>query len=105
MIPGEYQLAEGDIHANQHRKICRISVINQGDRPIQVGSHYHFYETNNALSFNRQAAYGMRLNVPSGNAIRFEPGESKEVELVAFGGEKRIYGFQNQVNGQLEEQN
>lgn len=105
MIPGEYQLAEGDIHANQGRKTCRISVINQGDRPIQVGSHYHFYETNNALSFHRESAYGMRLNLPSGNAVRFEPGESKEVELVEFGGHKVIYGFQNKVDGKLEGQN
>lgn len=105
MIPGEYQLAEGDIQANANRKTCRINVINQGDRPIQVGSHYHFYETNNALSFDRASAYGMRLNVPSGNAVRFEPGESKEVELVAFGGANLIYGFQNKVDGKLEEQN
>lgn len=104
MIPGEYQLGEGDIHANQGRKTCRIQVVNQGDRPIQVGSHYHFYETNNALFFDRSSAYGMRLNVPSGNAVRFEPGEAKEVELVEFGGAKIVYGFQNKVDGKLAEQ-
>ena len=86
MIPGEYQLAEGDILANVGRKTVTIEVTNSGDRPIQVGSHYHFFETNNALKFDRTLARGMRLNVPSGNAVRFEPGEVKSVELVAFGG-------------------
>ncbi|MFZ7174027.1 urease subunit beta [[Pasteurella] aerogenes] len=102
MIPGEYQLAEGDIEINQYRKTVRLDVINQGDRPIQVGSHYHFYETNNALKFDRTLAYGMRLNVPSGNAVRFEPGEAKSVELVEFGGQRAIYGFHNTVDGKVE---
>lgn len=102
MIPGEYQLASGDIVANLNRKTVKLEVVNHGDRPIQVGSHYHFFETNNALSFDRALAYGMRLNVPSGNAVRFEPGEAKEVELVAFGGNQVIYGFHNKVDGKLE---
>ncbi|TDQ56791.1 urease subunit beta [Mesocricetibacter intestinalis] len=103
MIPGEYLLASGDIKANQNRKTLILDVTNSGDRPIQVGSHYHFYEVNNALIFDRNSAYGMRLNLPSGNAVRFEPGESKRVELVEFGGNKIIYGFHNAVNGQLGE--
>ncbi|MDA3978777.1 urease subunit beta [Gallibacterium sp. AGMB14963] len=103
MIPGEYQLAQGDIIINQNRKTVTIDVVNTGDRPIQVGSHYHFYETNNALQFERALAYGMRLNVPSGNAVRFEPGEAKQVELVSFGGNRMIYGFHNLVNGKLED--
>ena len=93
MIPGEYQLAEGDILANVGRKTVIIEVTNSGDRPIQVGSHYHFFETNNALKFDRTLARGMRLNVPSGNAVRFEPGEAKTVELVAFGGNQIILRF------------
>ena len=101
MIPGEYQLAEGDIIANAGRKTVTLEVVNAGDRPIQVGSHYHFFETNNALKFDRTKAYGMRLNLPSGNALRFEPGEAKTVELVAFGGNQIIYGFQNKVDGKL----
>ncbi|MDH2924913.1 urease subunit beta [Nicoletella semolina] len=103
MIPGEYQLADGDILANQGRKTILLDVVNQGDRPIQVGSHYHFYETNNALNFDRSLAYGMRLNIPSGNAVRFEAGEAKQVELVAFGGNRIIYGFHNAVDGKLDE--
>ncbi len=102
MIPGEYQLANGDVTINKGRRTIKIDVVNTGDRPIQVGSHYHFYETNHALSFNRDAARGMRLNVPSGNAVRFEPGEAKQVELVEFAGKKLIYGFHNQINGALE---
>ena len=91
MIPGEYQLAEGDIIANVGRKTVTIEVTNSGDRPIQVGSHYHFFETNNALKFDRTLARGMR----------FEPGEVKSVELVAFGGSQTIYGFHNQIDGKL----
>ncbi|OOF83183.1 urease subunit beta [Rodentibacter ratti] len=101
MIPGEYKLANGDIQANVGRKTVKIDVINKGDRPIQVGSHYHFFETNNALEFDRTLARGMRLNVPSGNAVRFEPGEAKTVELVEFGGNKIIYGFHNKIDGKL----
>lgn len=102
MIPGEYQLASGDIEANVERKTVRLDVVNKGDRPIQVGSHYHFFETNPSLEFDRTLAYGMRLNVPSGNAVRFEAGEVKQVELVEFAGNKIIYGFHNQVDGKLE---
>ncbi len=102
MIPGEYQLTEGDIIINQGRRTVKIDVINTVDRPIQVGSHYHFYETNHALQFDRNKAKGMRLNVPSGNAVRFEPGEAKQVELVEFAGQKLIYGFHNQINGAVE---
>lgn len=101
MIPGEYRLASGDIVANANRKTVQLEVVNRGDRPIQVGSHYHFFETNPALEFDRVLARGMRLNVPSGNAVRFEPGEIKKVELVEFGGEKLIYGFHNAVDGRL----
>lgn len=101
MIPGEYQLANGDIEINAGRKTVKLDVVNKGDRPIQVGSHYHFFETNHALAFDRQTARGMRLNVPSGNAVRFEPGEAKMVELVEFGGECAIYGFHNEINGKL----
>ncbi|VEB27199.1 urease subunit beta [Actinobacillus lignieresii] len=101
MIPGEYQLADGDVQANVGRKTVKLEVVNTGDRPIQVGSHYHFFETNHALKFDRLQARGMRLNVPSGNAVRFEPGEAKEVELVEFGGNKVIYGFHNEIDGKL----
>lgn len=101
MIPGEYQLLADEVTLNEGRHTCQLDVVNTGDRPIQVGSHYHFYETNNALQFNREMAYGMRLNIPSGNAVRFEPGEAKKVELVAFAGNRKIYGFHNQVNGFL----
>ncbi|WP_037588449.1 urease subunit beta [Stenoxybacter acetivorans] len=99
MIPGEYILANGDIEANIGRKTLILNVINRGDRPIQVGSHFHFYETNAALEFNRESARGMRLNIPSGNAMRFEPGEVKTVELTEYGGRKIIVGFHNAVNG------
>lgn len=101
MIPGEYQLAQGDIIANENRDTITIEVVNTGDRPIQVGSHYHFYETNHALHFDRAAARGMRLNVPSGNAVRFEPGERKTVQLVAYVGARAVYGFHNQIDGKL----
>jgi len=101
MIPGEYLIAEGDITLNANRKTLTLTVVNKGDRPIQVGSHYHFFETNNALEFDRTLARGMRLNVPSGNAVRFEPGEAKTVELVEFGGTKTIFGFHNEIKGKL----
>ncbi|PSL43452.1 urease subunit beta/urease subunit gamma/beta [Chitinophaga niastensis] len=99
MIPGEYFLKQGDIIANAGRKTVRISVVNIGDRPVQIGSHCHFFEVNRMMSFPREAAFGMRLNIPSGNAVRFEPGEAKEVELVALGGNKRAMGINNLVNG------
>jgi urease subunit beta len=101
MIPGEMQVQAGDIELNQGRSLHSISVANTGDRPIQVGSHFHFYEVNSALQFDREAAKGMRLNIPAGNAIRFEPGEEQEVELVAIGGRREIYGFHNRINGKL----
>jgi urease subunit beta/urease subunit gamma/beta len=95
MNPGEYLLDEsqGPVIANQGRKTQRVLVRNTGDRPIQVGSHYHFFETNRALAFDRAGAYGLRLNIPAGTAVRFEPGEEKEVELVEFGGRRTIHGF------------
>lgn len=101
MIPGEYVLAADDIIANQNRRILTITVVNRGDRPIQVGSHYHFYETNAALEFEREQTRGMRLNVPSGNAVRFEPGEVKTIELTEYGGLKKIFGFHNAIDGSL----
>ncbi|GLV53834.1 urease subunit beta [Dictyobacter sp. S3.2.2.5] len=104
MQPGEYLLAEagGDIEINAGRKTTRLLVKNLGDRPVQVGSHYHFYEINKVLEFERQQAYGMRLNIASGTAVRFEPGEEKEVILVEFGGARIVYGHQGQVNGPLD---
>jgi urease beta subunit len=105
MKPGEYllDLAAGSIEANKGRKISRVLVKNAGDRPIQVGSHYHFFETNSSLSFDRESAYGMRLNIASGTAVRFEPGEEKEVELTDFGGRRIIHGFNSLVAGVLDD--
>jgi urease beta subunit len=101
MIPGEYILATGNIEINTGRKTTTITVVNTGDRPVQVGSHYHFFEVNKMLQFNRGHALGMRLNIAAGTAVRFEPGEEKEVELVGFGGNKKIYGFRNLVNASV----
>lgn len=101
MIPGEILAEHGEIEINQGRETRTIAVANTGDRPIQVGSHYHFHETNAALIFDRQQAYGFRLNVPAGTAIRFEPGQSRTVELVALTGARRVYGFNGQVMGVL----
>ncbi len=101
MKPGEYLLADGEIEANVGRKTALVLVKHTGDRPIQVGSHYHFFEVNRALEFDRQAAYGTRLNIPAGTAVRFEPGEEKEVSLVAFGGARSVYGHNGLVNGPL----
>ena len=105
MHPGEYFLDEeaGDIHANAGRRTTTVLVRHTGDRPIQVGSHYHFFEVNPALRFDRAAAYGFRLNVPAGTAVRFEPGEEKEVALVEFGGARRVYGHRGEVNGPLDD--
>jgi len=103
MIPGEYLVSDGPIIANQNRKTQKIQVSNSGDRPIQVGSHTHFFEVNRALDFPREQAYGFHLNVPAGTSIRFEPGESKEVELVGYGGKKIVFGFSGLVNGKLDE--
>src|SRR5919108_4026523 len=102
MIPGEIKVAEGDIELNQGRKVFSISVENTGDRPIQVGSHYHFYETNAALKFDRKNAYGCRLNIAAGSAVRFEPGQSRTVELIPVSGARRVYGFTGKVNGALK---
>lgn len=105
MIPGEYILANGDIECNAGRANIQITVVNTGDRPVQVGSHFHFFEVNKQLELDRQKAFGMRLNIAAGTAVRFEPGEEKEVELVAFGGNKKIIGFNNLVNGDINDQN
>ena len=103
--PGEYLLAEGDISLNLGRATASVVVRNQGDRPIQVGSHYHFFEVNRALAFDREQAYGMRLDIPSGMAVRFEPGDEKQVQLVAFAGSREVYGHRGLVNGRLIEPN
>ncbi|RCX26011.1 urease subunit beta [Thioalbus denitrificans] len=102
MIPGEIVAAEGGIEINAGRPTLRVTVANTGDRPIQVGSHYHFHETNPALAFDREAARGFRLNIPAGTAVRFEPGQEREVELVAYAGRRRVYGFNARVMGELE---
>ncbi len=102
MKPGEYLLAGDEIQANVGRATVRLFVRHTGDRPVQVGSHFHFFEVNTALDFERERAYGMRLNVPAGTAVRFEPGEEKEVSLVAFGGTRNIYGHRGLVNGPLD---
>ncbi len=104
MKPGEYLLDEaaGEIELNAGRETAKVLVKNTGDRPVQVGSHYHFFEVNKALEFGRQAAYGMRLNIPAGTAVRFEPGDEKEIDLVAFGGARIIYGHNGKVNGPLD---
>ena len=99
MIPGEYILQPNDIIANTGRKTAGVTVVNTGDRPVQIGSHFHFFEVNKQMEFDREKAFGMRLNIPAGTAVRFEPGEEKEVELVAFGGKQTIYGFNNLANG------
>jgi urease subunit beta len=101
MIPGEILVGDGDIELNLGRATLKVRVANTGDRPIQVGSHYHFYETNSALSFERESTRGYRLNVAAGTAVRFEPGQEREVELVAFGGAGIVYGFQGRVMGAL----
>ncbi len=102
MIPGEVFPAAGDIELNVGRPTVVVRVANTGDRPIQVGSHYHFFETNSALSFDRKLSYGFRLNIAAGTAVRFEPGQTREVELVAYAGLREVYGFQGKVQGPLE---
>ena len=101
MIPGEMQVQAGDIELNAGRPTVTLEVANTGDRPIQVGSHYHFFETNDALAFDRALARGMRLNIAAGTAVRFEPGQTRTVELVAYAGERRVFGFQGRVTGAL----
>jgi len=101
MIPGEIIVADGDIELNAGRKSLTLSVSNSGDRPIQVGSHYHFFETNPALVFDRDKARGFRLDIAAGTAVRFEPGQSREVQLIEIAGSRTIYGFRQQVMGKL----
>ena len=101
LIPGEYILADDPIIANKNRETRKIKVSNSGDRPIQVGSHTHFFEVNKALDFPREQAYGFHLNIPAGTSIRFEPGDSKEVEITEYGGKKVVFGFSGLVNGDL----
>lgn len=101
MIPGEYRLKQEEIICNQGRKPVKVTVINRGDRPIQVGSHFHFYEANRALEFGREPVFGMHLNIPAGTAVRFEPGDAKEVELVPFAGKREVYGLNNKTDGPL----
>jgi urease subunit beta len=103
MIPGEYFIDDGDIELNAGCATIKVMVANSGDRPIQVGSHYHFYETNEALHFDREASRGYRLNIPAGTAVRFEPGQQREVELVAYTGDRHVYGFNKKIMGPLEE--
>ncbi|MBB6342254.1 urease subunit beta [Pseudomonas fluvialis] len=101
MIPGEYLIQDGEIELNAGRRTLRVTVANSGDRPIQVGSHFHFFETNDALTFDREPTRGMRLNIAAGTAVRFEPGQSREVELVELAGDRRVYGFAGRIMGAL----
>ena len=102
MIPGEYFIKDGEIELNKGRETVTLTVANSGDRPIQVGSHYHFFEANPALKFERRKARGMRLNIAAGTAVRFEPGQTREVTLVALAGKRTVYGFRQEVMGKLE---
>ncbi len=102
MIPGEIKVREGNITLNKNMKTINATVSNSGDRPIQVGSHYHFFETNDALKFDREKTKGFRLNIPAGTAVRFEPGQEREVELVAYSGSRQVYGFNGKIMGELE---
>ena len=102
MIPGEMKVAAGDIELNKGRRVVGLEVVNSGDRPIQVGSHYHFFETNAALKFDRKKAYGCRLNIAAGTAVRFEPGQTRTVELVGLAGSRKVFGFAGKVNGKLK---
>lgn len=104
MIPGEYITAKGNIKINAGRKTTNITVVNMGDRPVQVGSHFHFFEINKQISFDREKAFGMRLDIAAGTAVRFEPGEETEVQLVEFGGKKKITGFNNLVDGKINKE-
>tara|TARA_B100000287_G_C20504208_1_gene730367 strand:+ start:432 stop:743 length:312 start_codon:yes stop_codon:yes gene_type:complete len=102
MIPGELFIKSGAIDLNEGRDVVTLKITNTGDRPIQVGSHYHFYETNSALDFDREATRGFRLDIPAGTAVRFEPGQSREVDLIAYQGNREVYGFNGKINGSLE---
>lgn len=101
MIPGEYKIDAGDIELNVGRETLKVEVANEGDRPVQIGSHYHFFEVNESLRFDRAAARGFRLNIAAGTAVRFEPGQTREVELVALAGKREVYGFQGKIMGKL----
>ena len=101
MIPGEIITKDGTLTLNDGAETVTLKVANTGDRPVQVGSHYHFYETNEALDFDREAARGLRLDIPAGTAVRFEPGQTRTVELVEYGGARTVYGFQGQIMGDL----
>jgi len=103
LIPGEIVTADGDLELNAGRRVVRLTVANTGDRPIQVGSHYHFFETNPALRFDRAQARGCRLDIPAGTAVRFEPGQEREVELVEYAGAREVYGFRAAIMGPLED--
>jgi len=105
MIPGEYILKDDDIIANAGRTTIGITVMNTGDRPVQIGSHFHFFEVNRQMLFDRDKAFGMRLNIAAGTAVRFEPGEEKDVVLVEFGGDKKIFGFNDLTNGDINSSN
>jgi urease subunit beta len=102
MIPGEVKLAAGELELNARRQTLAIAVTNTGDRPIQVGSHYHFFETNAALQFERKKAYGCRLNIAAGTAVRFEPGQARTVQLIPLAGSRKVYGFTGAINGPLK---
>ena len=103
MIPGEIITPEGEIELNVGRPTVKLQVANTGDRPIQVGSHFHFYEVNAALSFDREQARGMRLDIPAGTAVRFEPGDEKEVMIIPLAGSRQVYGFNARINGKLDD--
>ncbi|MFP3579776.1 urease subunit beta [Arthrobacter sp. efr-133-TYG-104] len=102
MIPGEYRLQPGSIRCNSGREAIAVEVVNRGDRPVQVGSHYHFAEANRALEFDREAAFGRRLDIPAGTAARFEPGDRKTVQLIDLAGSREVYGLSDAVNGRLD---
>lgn len=104
MIPGEYILRKEPILCNENKETITVKVLNRGDRPIQIGSHFHFFEVNKALQFNRQDAFGMHLNIPAGTAVRFEPGDEKEVELISFSGEQKVYGLNNLTNRSVKKE-
>jgi urease subunit beta len=101
MVPGELLIPDGEIELNAGRKTLRLTVENTGDRPIQVGSHYHFFETNSSLRFDRESARGYRLDIPAGTAVRFEPGQGRSVSLVEYGGLRRVFGFQGKIMGNV----
>ena len=102
MIPGEMRVQQGEISLNAGRDTQKLNISNKGDRPIQIGSHYHFFEVNDALMFDREAAYGYRLNIASGTAVRFEPGQTRTIELVALAGDRKVYGFAAKIMGSLK---